>query len=401
MNERDSAASTFREQDADDRMIADGTALTSDRADALGRLAEEEPLSADDHANLSGLANEMEQYLRNLVGRGIPEEDRIEYSIEEMERLSAFHHRAESGPGPDDAGSWELAVSLLQQNNAAYDTPAVVGLAERLETRAISDETAAESARDTAQATGATNDRSAMLAERGYAEEDIARVNAVLDQPAGPIGRAADATNDIERRESLVAEGRGLDGNRVRLVRAYAVRAEMDDLAGATDDAQQSRTRMRQHAAEVDVSSVGLVDLEETALQLAGSPANRQESDIISKMAGAAAERAGDAVRECDEALRAGDINMATVGERTGGQRRSALSADLERGLTMSGIAAAYGSESAAEPALLQYRSSGASGVWDREYDQTMQDLREGGAAIADRNFQARAAARREEAAQS
>ena len=401
MNEQDTRAGRFQEDDAnDDNMLAEGTALTNDRAEALERVAAGEDLSEDDHANLSGLADGMEQDLKNLMGGSIPEEDMIEYAIEEMGRLREFHRMAESEPGPDAAASWELAVSLLRQNNSAYDTPAVEQLGDRLEARAIAQETAQAEERDSGTAQEPVNETATTLTERGYSESDVARVTGILQRPETEIGRSADAVGTIERREGLISAG-ALNENAIRssLVEAYAIRAEVERSHGNVAAAETSMERMREHAAMVDTSSVGIVDLERVALRLAGNPVGRQEEDIIVKFAGAGAERAAEIVAESDRLLRDGEMLYATSGDPSESGMQSSISGDLERGLTMSGLVAAYGQQSKAEQELLRHRESGAEMMWNQEYEQTMSDLRESGAPIAQANFLARAEERRKEEA--
>ena len=120
----------WAERDEAEDTQLEGTALTTDRADALERLADQEDLTADDHANLAGLADDLANEAMALAQQA----DQGDQGADQlMEAAGALRSIAEQHRQQEATDQWAETLEALQQHNPAYGQGRPGQVTERLQ----------------------------------------------------------------------------------------------------------------------------------------------------------------------------------------------------------------------------------------------------------------------------
>lgn len=131
----DRNASAFSEQDPGDEPIAAGTAVTTHRAEALGRAMEKGETSDDDHAVLGGLARELNEELDARIAEN-PDDRTLTDVRETLGIIQEIHERPTPWTGRgDEPETFGAALDALGKYDEAYAAEPVRELAAQLRGR--------------------------------------------------------------------------------------------------------------------------------------------------------------------------------------------------------------------------------------------------------------------------
>ena len=360
----DARSTTYAEND--EEMFAQGTDLTVERAASLDKVGHNNRLNYNDHANLAGLAHDIRAALLENTNNHTARDLNADLLAKQMENIQINHQHCRTERDGIESSAWSAALEKLINKHEAYNTNEVRQLSAHLAEQPTHELTGAISERFTS----VTDDAVTTMQDRGYNERDIKAVMDVLTQDVHDIGRGRDHISKIPRAEHRIAEGTYSKSSNhhmaaIAYMSKYQVTRETDPELAA-----QSFQKVEEHLAEIDPRRLGVVDLEQLVHKIAGDPDTRHMGDAIVSLAGEAATQLNEAVDEYEQALADNpdsSLVLSHTGPSTHPGLRSLGTLYAERGLEMSGIAAAYGATAAHEQHLLDRRASGITEEWNQK----------------------------------
>ena len=282
--------------------------------------------------------------------------------IEQLQDIQTNHKNCRTDIDGHEASTWSAALETLIDKHEGYDTAEVRQLSDDLAEQATDDVTGTISERFTS----VTDDAVTTMQDRGYNERDIKAVMDVLTADVKDIGRGRDHISDIPRAEQRFADGDDTSLNHRRAVIGYMAQYQV---TRDTDPelAAQSFAKVEEHLAGIDPKRLGTVDLEGLVHKIAGDPDTRHMGDKIVSLASEAAKQLNGHANEYEEEL-AIDPRNSLSHCTSGDLSPTSIGTDyVERGLEMSGIAAAYGATAAQEEPLLDRRATGITEEWNQK----------------------------------
>ena len=347
----------------DEEMFAQGTDLTLDRAASLDKVGHNERLSYDDHANLTGLARDIRAALSEKSNNYTPNDPKNDALIEQLQGIQTDHQHCRRDMDGHEARTWSAVLEKLIEKHEAYDTTEVRQLSGQLAEQGTDDITGAISERFTS----VTDDAVTTMQDRGYNERDIKAVMDVLNADVHDIGLGRDYTSDIPRAEQRITDGVYSKSSNhhmaaIGYMSQYQVTRETDP-----ELAEQSFAKVEEHLAQIDPKRLGILELEQLVHKIAGDPDTQHMGDKIVSLASEAASQLNGSANEYEKKLATDPTNSLTHTTSGDPGPTSIGTHYVERGLEMSGIAAAYGATATQEEPLLDRRATGITEEWNQK----------------------------------
>lgn len=207
-----------------------------------------------------------------------------------------------------------------------------------------------------------------LLSGKGYSGRDIERVSEVLESSGRDVSHVNwDPASSIER---LEREGGNIKNVEARLVKEHVVLHSLskDDSPEVSGRALASAER---YAGAVDVKQLGVLEAEELARSLAGTPELRHLGEVVAACAENVVNDLGSDIAEASGMIERGERGVLSSAYTGGDDGYVSIATHyLDWCITMSGLASAYGQPLESEQTLLDVRNSGMQAEWDAHIQQ-------------------------------